>query len=159
MQGSVPKGSTRPLAALGVAQFLGAFVDYAWKLAITVLLQRGADAAGAQEVAELVTVAFVLPLAAGALPAMGIADRFSNRSLLVATKALEVGIRMERLVLGEATSHSTVNVEERQRRELDELVIDDGDELTEDDEAALAAELGGVDAESGCEEASDVRDS
>src|SRR5688572_11000746 len=86
------ESSKRPIAALATAQFFGAFVDYAWKLAITVLLQRGADAEGAQGAAKLVTIAFLVPLAAGALPAMGIADRFDKRRIVVATKLLELGL-------------------------------------------------------------------
>jgi acyl-[acyl-carrier-protein]-phospholipid O-acyltransferase/long-chain-fatty-acid--[acyl-carrier-protein] ligase len=84
----------RPLAGLLVAQFLGAFNDYAWKIVVTLLLQRelrGESAvADAQRVAGLVTVAFLLPLTLGALPAIPLVDRFSKRSVLVATKALEL---------------------------------------------------------------------
>ncbi|MFM7296706.1 MAG: MFS transporter, partial [Planctomycetota bacterium] len=84
----------RPLAGLLVAQFLGAFNDYAWKIAVTLLLQRelGDDApeVQAQRVAGLVTVVFLLPLALGTLPAIPLVDRFSKRSVVVATKVLEL---------------------------------------------------------------------
>ncbi|MBM3988562.1 MAG: MFS transporter [Planctomycetes bacterium] len=84
----------RPLAGLLVAQFLGAFNDYAWKIAVTLLLQRelgdAAPEAQAQRVAGLVTVVFLLPLALGTLPAIPLVDRFSKRSVVVATKALEL---------------------------------------------------------------------
>ncbi|MBM3990755.1 MAG: MFS transporter [Planctomycetes bacterium] len=84
----------RPLGGLLVAQFLGAFNDYAWKIVVTLLLQRelgeAAPEAQAQRTAALVTVVFLLPLALGTLPAIGLVDRFSKRSVLVATKALEL---------------------------------------------------------------------
>jgi len=84
----------RPLAGLLVAQFLGAFNDYAWKIAVTLLLQRelgdAAPEAQAQRVAGLVTVVFLLPLALGTLPAIPLVDRFSKRSVVVATKVLEL---------------------------------------------------------------------
>lgn len=88
----------RPLAGLLVAQFLGAFNDYAWKIAVTLLLQRelgeGAPDAQAQRIAGLVTVVFLLPLALGTLPAIPLVDRFSKRSVLVATKALEFALML-----------------------------------------------------------------
>lgn len=73
------------------------------------------------------------------------------RNLSEATRALETGIRMERLILGESTSNTQVSVEERQRRELDELVVEDGDDL---DDAELDAELEDLDGDH--EEAGDA---
>ena len=84
----------RPLAGLLTAQFLGAFNDYAWKIAVTLLLQRDLGGATpdahAQRTAGLVTVVFLLPLVLGTLPAIPLVDRFSKRRVLVATKALEL---------------------------------------------------------------------
>ena len=92
-----------PLAGLLVAQFTGSFNDYAWKLIVTLLMQRalsGTDAATqAQGIATLVSVAFLVPLALGALPAMPLADRVSKRSILVATKAIEVALMIAGAVL------------------------------------------------------------
>lgn len=47
------------------------------------------------------------------------------RSVAESTKALETAIRLERLILGETTSNTSVSVEERQEREVDQLVVDD----------------------------------
>jgi hypothetical protein len=66
----------------------------------------------------------------------------SARSVAESTKALEASIRLERLILGESTSNSSISVEERQQRECDQLVVDeDGD--ADPDEAELGRfELG-----------------
>jgi acyl-[acyl-carrier-protein]-phospholipid O-acyltransferase/long-chain-fatty-acid--[acyl-carrier-protein] ligase len=85
-----------PLAGLLVAQFTGSFNDYAWKLIVTLLLQRalsGEDIAKhAQALTTLVTVVFLVPLALGALPAMPLADRLSKRTLILATKCAELAL-------------------------------------------------------------------
>jgi hypothetical protein len=65
------------------------------------------------------------------------------RSLNEATRALETGIKLERLILGESTANTAVSVEERQQREVDQLVINDDDV----DDAELEAELEGIDPE------------
>ena len=82
-----------PLSGLVVAQFLGSFNDYAWKIVVTLLAQRGLEGAGAAEAAQklagTVGIAFLLPLALGALPAIPLADRFAKHKVIVATKALE----------------------------------------------------------------------
>jgi L-lactate utilization protein LutC len=57
----------------------------------------------------------------------------SARSLNEATRALETGIRMERLILGESTSNTQVSVEERQQREVDQLVVNEDDDVDDDD--------------------------
>jgi acyl-[acyl-carrier-protein]-phospholipid O-acyltransferase/long-chain-fatty-acid--[acyl-carrier-protein] ligase len=84
------------LGRLLAAQSISSFVDYAWKLAVTLLLQRelsGADApARMQAVLTLLTVVFGAPLALGALPAVAVVDRFSKRSIIVATRWVEVGV-------------------------------------------------------------------
>jgi transposase-like protein len=66
------------------------------------------------------------------------------RSLNEATRALETGIKLERLILGESTANTQVSVEERQQREVDQLVIDDGDDV---EDAELEADLNGIDDE------------
>ena len=85
----------RPLRGLLIAQFLGAFNDNAYKLLITLLALRPLDGvasseARAQAVTTLAFVVFTLPLALCSLPAGLLADRFAKRSVLVATKGLEV---------------------------------------------------------------------
>lgn len=84
------------LGRLLAAQSIASFVDYAWKLAVTLLLQReisGLDApARMQAVLTLLTVVFGAPLALGALPAVAVVDRFSKRNVIVATRWIEVGV-------------------------------------------------------------------
>ncbi len=70
----------------------------------------------------------------------------SARSVAESAKALETSIRLERLILGETTSNSQVSVEERQQREVDQLVVDDGDDSDPDDEDLERFELEGEDA-------------
>ncbi|MCC7011258.1 MAG: MFS transporter [Planctomycetes bacterium] len=86
----------RKVGGLYAAQFLGSFNDYAWKMIVTLLLQRGLvgpDAATeAQARATLVTLWFLLPLTLGALPSISICDRFSKRSVIVATKWAEFAL-------------------------------------------------------------------
>ena len=57
----------------------------------------------------------------------GLRDQ-SVRSVAEASRALEAGIRLERLILGETTSNAQVSVEERLQREVDQLVLQDGDD-------------------------------
>ena len=82
------------LYGLLTAQSLASFVDYAWKFAVTLLLQRGIENDGArlQSVITLVTVVFGLPLALGALPALAVVDRFSKRSVVIATRVAECAL-------------------------------------------------------------------
>lgn len=68
------------------------------------------------------------------------------RSLNEATRALETGIKLERLILGETTANTQVSVEERQQREVDQLVIEDDDDAVD---AALEAELDGLEHDEG----------
>ncbi len=65
----------------------------------------------------------------------------SARSVAESTKALETSIKLERLILGETTSNTNVSVEERAQREVDQLVVDDGDEADPDDEDLERFEL------------------
>jgi len=89
----------RPLAGLLVSQFLGAFNDNAWKLIVALLAMRELTArmdpgpalqSASQTRATLAFVVFTLPLLVVSIPAGALADRFSKRSVLVATKALEL---------------------------------------------------------------------
>jgi hypothetical protein len=57
------------------------------------------------------------------------------RSLNEATRALETGIKLERLILGESTANTAVSVEERQQREVDQLVVNEDDDIDGDDDA------------------------
>jgi hypothetical protein len=66
------------------------------------------------------------------------------RSLNEATRALETGIKLERLILGESTANTQVSVEEREQREVDQLVFNEDDDL---DDAKLEAKLEDVDLE------------
>ena len=52
----------------------------------------------------------------------------SVRSVGEAARTLEAAIKLERLILGESTSNTNVSVEERQQREVDQLLVDDEDE-------------------------------
>jgi acyl-[acyl-carrier-protein]-phospholipid O-acyltransferase/long-chain-fatty-acid--[acyl-carrier-protein] ligase len=87
-----------PLRGLLVAQALASFVDYAWKFIVTLLLQRGIDGPDAparlQGVLTIVTVVFGLPLALGALPALPLVDRFSKRSVILATRWFELSLML-----------------------------------------------------------------
>jgi hypothetical protein len=58
------------------------------------------------------------------------------RSLNEATRALETGIKLERLILGESTANTAVSVEERQQREVDQLVVNEDDDVDVDDDDA-----------------------
>lgn len=53
-----------------------------------------------------------------------------------AVKALHLGVRQERLVLGEPTDRSAVNVEEIIKREYEKLMVIGGDDDGRDGEAA-----------------------
>lgn len=70
----------------------------------------------------------------------------SVRSVAESTRALEAAIRLERLILGESTSNSNVSVAERQQRETDQLVIDDGVDAEPDEADLERFELGEEDA-------------
>jgi transposase-like protein len=73
----------------------------------------------------------------------GLRDQ-NARSLGEATRALESGIKLERLILGESTANTAISVEERQQREIDQLVVDEDGDV---DDAELEAELDGDDSE------------
>lgn len=89
---------TRSLIGLLIAQFFGAFNDNAWKLMVFTLATRALsvnqDAADAelssQFQATLSLLVFLLPMMLFSIPAGSLADRFSKRSVIIWTKALEV---------------------------------------------------------------------
>jgi hypothetical protein len=54
-----------------------------------------------------------------------------------AVKALHMGVRQERLILGEPTDRNAVNVEDVIKREYEKLMVLEGDDVDDrDDEAA-----------------------
>jgi len=62
----------------------------------------------------------------------------SVRTVGEAARALEAAIKLERLILGETTSRTSVSIEEREQREVDQLI---NDEDTEESDM----ELDGID--------------
>jgi acyl-[acyl-carrier-protein]-phospholipid O-acyltransferase/long-chain-fatty-acid--[acyl-carrier-protein] ligase len=96
------RASEHPLRGLLVAQFFGAFNDNAWKLIVAALALRAArerfGAAGpaleaaSQTLTTLSFVVFTLPLVLVSLPAGALADRLSKRSVILATRGLEVAL-------------------------------------------------------------------
>ncbi len=101
----MPSASERPrhpLRGLLVAQFFGAFNDYAWKLIVTLLAIRAARArigaagpaleAASQTETALAFVVFTIPLLLVSLPAGVLADRLSKRTVIVAMKVVEVAL-------------------------------------------------------------------
>jgi hypothetical protein len=53
------------------------------------------------------------------------------RTVGEAARALEAAIKLERLILGESTSNTTVSIHERQQREVDQLLVEPGDGAAE----------------------------
>jgi acyl-[acyl-carrier-protein]-phospholipid O-acyltransferase/long-chain-fatty-acid--[acyl-carrier-protein] ligase len=91
------------LRAVVAAQFFGAFNDNALRIAVALLGVSSAIAAldsveartaAAQTRMTLAFVAFTLPLALISIPAGVLADRVSKRSVIVAMKALEIGLML-----------------------------------------------------------------
>lgn len=99
---SAPARRGPSLWGLLTAQALGAFNDNAFKMMVALIAMAGArelvaPGAGAlaieqaeQAMATTAFVAFTVPLMLASLPAMVLGDCLSKRTLLVATKALEV---------------------------------------------------------------------
>ena len=92
---------SHPLRGLLVAQFFGAFNDNAWKLMVALLGIRQVTAgmtpgpeleAASQAQTTLTFVIFTLPLVLISLVAGVLADRVSKRTVIVAMKAVEVGL-------------------------------------------------------------------
>ena len=92
---------SHPLRGLLIAQFFGAFNDNAWKLMVALLGIRqiaaavapGADLESASQAHTTLTfVIFTLPLMLISLVAGVVADRVSKRTIIVAMKAVEVGL-------------------------------------------------------------------
>ncbi|MDO9116477.1 MAG: MFS transporter [Nitrospira sp.] len=96
------RGSRSVLAPLLIAQFLGAFIDNAWKLIVAFLGIRSVaekfGSAGPEFEAAAqtqVTVAFLvlaLPLMLVSLPAGILSDRMSKRTLIIVLKGVEVAL-------------------------------------------------------------------
>lgn len=86
-----------PLLGLLCSQFLGAFNDNAWKIMVftlatrPLLSQSSSDfELSSQTLATLSMLVFLLPMMFFSIPAGILADRFSKRTVLIATKLLEV---------------------------------------------------------------------
>ena len=93
--------STHPLRGLLIAQFCGAFNDNAWKLIVALLSIQQVAAlvksgptfeAASQHQTTLAFVVFTLPLMLVSLVAGVLADRVSKRTIIVAMKAVEIGL-------------------------------------------------------------------
>ncbi len=89
------------LRGLLIAQFCGAFNDNAWKLMVTLLAIRQLAAViepgpqletASQTQTTLAGVIFTLPLALISIVAGVLADRVSKRTVIIAMKAIEVGL-------------------------------------------------------------------
>jgi acyl-[acyl-carrier-protein]-phospholipid O-acyltransferase/long-chain-fatty-acid--[acyl-carrier-protein] ligase len=86
----------RPLLGLLIAQFVGAFNDNAWKLIVFTLATRliapteDNFESESQYQASLGFILFLFPMLLFSLPAGALADRISKRTVLIATKALEL---------------------------------------------------------------------
>jgi acyl-[acyl-carrier-protein]-phospholipid O-acyltransferase/long-chain-fatty-acid--[acyl-carrier-protein] ligase len=99
---TIPTTRTKhPLRGLLIAQFCGAFNDNAWKLIVALLgIQQVAALvelppafeAASQHQTTLAFVVFTLPLMLVSLAAGVLADRISKRTIIVAMKAVEVGL-------------------------------------------------------------------
>src|SRR4051794_11910940 len=93
--GVAPGRSGDPLRGLVVAQALGAFNDNAWKNLVALLAMAAAvSETEAQEKAAIAQVILMIPLMFVSLPAGVIADRVSKRTVILATKALEVALML-----------------------------------------------------------------
>jgi acyl-[acyl-carrier-protein]-phospholipid O-acyltransferase/long-chain-fatty-acid--[acyl-carrier-protein] ligase len=88
----------RSLIGLLISQFFGAFNDNAWKLMVFTLATRALSFGQSAEEAELSSqfqatlslLVFLVPMMLFSIPAGSLADRFSKRSVIIWTKALEV---------------------------------------------------------------------
>ena len=103
--------SSHPLRGLLIAQFFGAFNDNAWKLMVALLgirqvaatLAPGAGLESASQAQTTLTfVIFTLPLMLVSLAAGVVADRVSKRTIIVAMKAVEVGLLAAGTEIGRA---------------------------------------------------------
>ena len=84
-------GRAHPLLGLLAAQALGAFNDNAWKQIVVLLaMSSTASAAVSQQKAALAQVVLLIPLILFNLPGGMLADRYSKRRVIVATKGLEL---------------------------------------------------------------------
>ncbi|MEE8147019.1 MAG: MFS transporter, partial [Longimicrobiales bacterium] len=96
------KHHAHPLRGLLIAQFLGAFNDNAWKMIVILLAYReleGPGGPGAQRIATLAMVVFIVPLILFSLPAGIVADRISKRTVILAMKGVELVLMAAALVV------------------------------------------------------------
>ena len=92
------KKSRHLLRGLLIAQFIGAFNDNAWKLIVFTLATRPLSGSlsaeafeyGSQMQATLALLVFLIPMMLFSLPAGGLSDRMSKRSLIIAVKVIEL---------------------------------------------------------------------
>lgn len=89
------KQQSRSLLWLLMAQFFGAFNDNAWKVMLFTLATRSlmdgpSFETSSQIIATLSLVVFLIPMMLFSLPAGALADQMSKRTVIVATKAVEV---------------------------------------------------------------------
>jgi len=96
---NVQSKSAHPLRGLLVAQFLGAFNDNAWKMALVALacsqlarqgLTSDVLEAASQAFTTKAFAVFTIPFILFSIPSGVFADRVSKRSVIIAMKALEV---------------------------------------------------------------------
>ncbi len=80
----------KPLAALNLTQFLGAFNDNLFKFALAFLFIDLEGEEKSHEILSLASALFVLPFILLGAPAGQLADRFSKSRYIICTKALEL---------------------------------------------------------------------
>src|ERR1043166_3376261 len=92
MQTPLPKPvRRRGFTGLMISQALGAFNDHAFKMLILLTVIEGHSGKFSKDaLLGLTGLLFMIPLTLFSLPAGALSDRFSKRSVLIATKALEV---------------------------------------------------------------------
>src|SRR5881296_3632661 len=87
-----PKPSKPPILGLLAAQCLGAFNDNVYKMVVSLLAVNAAVSAGGGSGAlSLISVIFILPFFLFSGYAGHAADAYSKRTVLVVTKAFEIG--------------------------------------------------------------------
>ena len=94
MESAIPTPSTprqSPLLGLLIAQFLGAFNDNMYKMILSLLaVYLVGDAAGGRNYLPLIGAVFILPFLLFSGYAGYVADVYSKRRVLIATKGLEI---------------------------------------------------------------------
>ncbi len=86
-------GAWRSMRGLLAAQCLGSFNDNAWKqIVIFLSIAAASSQAEGQQHTAIAQIVLMIPLVLVSIPAGVLADRFSKRTILVATKILEVAL-------------------------------------------------------------------